>query len=107
METITHFAVAKKKACPDGLFGRRNPKSQKSRKFKYLRRMAIKMYFTEDQYASGVVKVFITNDKYASGVVKVFPVRDKYANGVIKGYITTDRYANGVMKVFICSSQYD
>ena len=107
METSTHSVVAEKTACPDRLFGRRNPKSQKSRKFKYLRRMATKIYFTDDKYASGVVKVFITDDKYASGVVKVFPVTDKYASGVIKAYITTDKYASGVMKVFICSSQYD
>ena len=83
------------------------PKSQTSRKFKDLRIMATKIYFTDDKYASGVVKVFITDDKYASGVVKVFPVTDKYASGVIMAYITTDKYASGVMKVFICSSQYD
>ena len=69
------------------------PKSQTSRKFKYLRIIATKIYFTDD--------------KYASGVVKVFPVTDKYASGVIMAYITTDKYASGVMKVFICSSQYD
>lgn len=85
----------------------RIPKGLTSREIKYLCRMATKIYFTDDKYASGVVKVFITNDKYASGVVKVFPVTDKYASGVIKAFITTDKYASGVMKVFICSSQYD